>query len=267
MKTVLRMITPEVAKEMLKHNTINRRIVENRVKFYARSMKLGEWQLNPEGISFYENGNLRDGQHRLLAVIRSGISVEMYVTYDVPNESFIVDRGAIRTTANVLKLGGVNTPKIGSPFNFMYVYAFNRRPSDITILRFAEKYGSQIETAVDISRAGKCHGIGDKAPIAAAVFCAMMDGVDEKVLRRFANVLNSGFYDLDSETSAVVLRNTILKMSGNTGGQSNRERMFSFATQAIRDFSRCVPRKQAYTFLPDIPYWSHAKAYVLKEFE
>lgn len=267
MKTVLTTITPAVAKEMLKHNTLNRRIVDDRVRFYARSMKLGEWQLNPEGISFYENGNLRDGQHRLQAIILAGVPVQMNVTYDVPNDSFIVDRGANRTTANVLKLGGVNMPKIGAPINFMYNYAFNRRPSDVTILRFAEKYGALLETAVDISRAGKNHGIGDKAPIAAAVFCALTDGVDEKTLRRFANVLNSGFYDLDSETSAVVLRNTILKMGVCTGGQRNREQLFSFTTQAIRDFSRCVPRKQTYSFMPESPYWNHAKAYVMKEFE
>ncbi len=72
MKTL---ITPEIASELLKANTINRRIKESVVGYLAGEMKNGNFVYNGESIIVSDTGRLLDGQHRLLAIKYSGVSV------------------------------------------------------------------------------------------------------------------------------------------------------------------------------------------------
>lgn len=46
-------------------------------------MKTGRWVLNGETICFDSNGVLRDGHHRLLAIIESGVTIEVLVVRGV----------------------------------------------------------------------------------------------------------------------------------------------------------------------------------------
>jgi len=71
-------ITPEIAAAYLKRKGANRNISHLRVQRYAREMQRGDWLLTGEAIKFC-NGQLMDGQQRLLAVIESGVSVRMPV--------------------------------------------------------------------------------------------------------------------------------------------------------------------------------------------
>lgn len=136
------LITLEIAVEYLKKNLSNRNIQRNTVKNYARDMKNGCWQLTPAGISFYENGMLADGQHRLYAVIEAGVSIEMYVTYGVPNTSSIFDRGRIRTVANIMSMNGVNksiaqNAVIGG-VNFLFSLCGNDHVTDNILIDFCK---------------------------------------------------------------------------------------------------------------------------------
>jgi len=47
-------------------------------------MKAGRWKLTHVGIAFDINNVLQDGQHRLWAVVFSGRTVEMSVTFNTP---------------------------------------------------------------------------------------------------------------------------------------------------------------------------------------
>lgn len=82
---------------------------ERAVQRYAQDMKAGKWLLTHQGIAFDVNSHLLDGQNRLWAVIRSGASVWMNVTYNVPvgdklgeNPMDVVDQGVPRNLANAL---------------------------------------------------------------------------------------------------------------------------------------------------------------------
>lgn len=88
------LITPEIAQEMLKHNTNNRPINWKKVEEYAEAMKKGEWKLHSQGIIFDPSGNLLTGQKRLWAVVYSGTSVYMRVSRGCPADTVrILDRG------------------------------------------------------------------------------------------------------------------------------------------------------------------------------
>ena len=69
-------ITPEIAKIYYSRSTGNR--VINR-----QAVKTGRWVLNGETICFDSNGVLRDGHHRLLTIIESGVTIEVLVVRGV----------------------------------------------------------------------------------------------------------------------------------------------------------------------------------------
>lgn len=99
-------VTPRMAEAWLQKNVVNRPLRATVVDTYANAMRRGEWLCSPEGIAFDSAGNLQNGQHRLNAVIQSGITAEMVVWEDVPPEVFnCTDTGLKRSVGDVL---GVN---------------------------------------------------------------------------------------------------------------------------------------------------------------
>lgn len=106
MKTEIVTITPEMAKEMLSKNNANRKIRTSTVDFYAKQMKEGSWHLTGQGITFGQNGQLLDGQHRLNAIVKADIPVEMLVVRDAEVVS-TYDCGIRRSTADQFYLANM----------------------------------------------------------------------------------------------------------------------------------------------------------------
>jgi len=101
------MITPFVAKELLKANVHNRKISGLTVKKYINEMESGEWMLSPQGIGFNDKGELIDGQHRLQAIIDSNITVPILVVTGLPiRTQEKVDRQKKRSLYDVFYLAG-----------------------------------------------------------------------------------------------------------------------------------------------------------------
>lgn len=85
------LVTPEMANDYLKANSGNRNIRESVVRAYAADMKNGTWYqkdglVNP--VSFSKTGRLIDGQHRLHAIIRSGVPIWCYVVTGAEEDAF-----------------------------------------------------------------------------------------------------------------------------------------------------------------------------------
>lgn len=96
-------ITPALADLYLRYNINNRPLRKNVVQFYASQMKRNQWVLNGEGIIFNEDGLLVDGQHRLQAIIESGISIEILVVRNAPSDCFpTIDSGISRRASDTL---------------------------------------------------------------------------------------------------------------------------------------------------------------------
>jgi hypothetical protein len=87
--TVMVLITPEIAREMLKLNISNRPLNSETVNYYARQMTLGQWTLSGQTISISDANTLIDGQHRLAALVKSGRNIMFNVAYNVPFNSFL----------------------------------------------------------------------------------------------------------------------------------------------------------------------------------
>lgn len=104
----LKMVTPEIAKEYLTKNTNNRPVSLKTVEYYAEQMRKGLWTVTPESISFDKFGRLLNGQHRLNAIIVSGVAQQLWIGegYD-PDILMKLDKGKGRSTSDDLYIKGV----------------------------------------------------------------------------------------------------------------------------------------------------------------
>jgi hypothetical protein len=105
-------IDPKTARKYLASMGLNRKPKEATVAQYCNDMVTGKWLLSPQGIAFDEEGRLFEGQHRMLAIIRGEVPVQMLVLrgFPVTQQSMktmdVVDSGVGRSLADRLKLMG-----------------------------------------------------------------------------------------------------------------------------------------------------------------
>jgi hypothetical protein len=101
-------ITPDTARCWLEnHNHGNRPIKKGVVAKYADIMLAGKWLTSPEGIIFSSSNPVRllQGQHRLMAIAQSGVTIPMLVVRGADESVFsVLDRGAMRSAADALSI-------------------------------------------------------------------------------------------------------------------------------------------------------------------
>lgn len=101
-------VTPQIAQDYLTRNINNRPLNQETVNMYAQMMKEGQWVLSNDAISFSQTGELINGQHRIKAVIQSGVTCQFIVTKGLPQRSFeVMDNGRSRNAADVLFIDGI----------------------------------------------------------------------------------------------------------------------------------------------------------------
>lgn len=103
-------ITPEIARAMLNANQNNRKLTPAIVDRYARILEAGEWKVNGETVKQDVNGELKDGQHRLAAIEKTGIAADLFVVRGLALDVFdTIDTGKARTSADALFSSGVES--------------------------------------------------------------------------------------------------------------------------------------------------------------
>lgn len=129
-------ITPEMSERFLSKNANNRKITEKNVVGIMRALSNNEWSLNGETIKFDFEGNVIDGQHRLMACLRSGIPFKSYVVRNLPPETFTtIDIGTKRTAIDVLSIHQVpNSNNLAAIIKCYVESKFNR---NFGVSRFA----------------------------------------------------------------------------------------------------------------------------------
>lgn len=108
------LITPTMAQEYLSKNTSNRRVKQPLVIQYANDMFAGRWKEDTgEAIKITIDGRILDGQHRLLAIVKSKVPVWMHVVLNVKEEVFdVLDTGSSRNATDVFLVKGIRYDNI-----------------------------------------------------------------------------------------------------------------------------------------------------------
>lgn len=103
-------ITPAKASMIIKAMPGQRPINKANLARFKALIMGGQFRLTHQGIAFNEKGELRDGQHRLIACIETETDIPVQVTFNEPDENFInYDRGWSRQIAHDLEIQGVTS--------------------------------------------------------------------------------------------------------------------------------------------------------------
>lgn len=254
--TVIENIDDKKAAEYLSHNMVNRNLSRNKVLQYANSMAKGDWQLNGEAIKFNEKRELIDGQHRLSAIIKSGISINTFVMRDLGNDVSIMDRGRTRSVTDSLLIEGMDRKIANNKCVALAKLHFNLQTADssssVSDYKIREFLQKNIETLMSVhellhNKGNAGRKIVDNAVIGLALFYALNVELTNEEAEKFIKIAKTGFYETKKQSSAIVLRNDFIaeNITARGGGQERAHAVFA-AEKALYDFHHGYERKITY---------------------
>lgn len=102
------LLTPEMATQLLEHNTLNRPLNDQHVKRIAGQILAGKWKFNGDTIKLSIKKDVLDGQHRLWAVVEAKVPIETIIVEGIEADAFatIDTLRKPRSGADVLALKG-----------------------------------------------------------------------------------------------------------------------------------------------------------------
>jgi len=216
-------ITPTLALVYLasQENT-NRRVNKRRVSAYAPIMREHKWQLTPQGIAFDTRGHLVDGQHRLWAIIESGVTVSLLVVYGLSDDAIrALDRGWIRSVSEALRRGSSipatlkpDLARIGSwaTSEYLMLTGTNLQSDPEQVEAYFGKNSGAIEELLPMLSARWLKA----ASIGASLVFAMQEYPDQTY--QFLGAMIKGA-DLAEDSPALVLRNLLEHSVGKVAEQ------------------------------------------------
>lgn len=246
-------VSPKMAANWLEKNAgFQRKARQTIVDRYVRDMINGKWTLTHQGIAFDSKGRLIDGQHRLLAVVQSDITVKMVVVRDAPATAFDhVDLGYGRTTTDVLKAQGeswitnehIATARIMEFGTDTKAIAANRSPFEIH--EIVNAHLNAIEFVFqNLER--KVRGV-TIAPVLAAIGVAYYAEKDRVRLADFIRLLVSGIAQ-DPERDSIVIRlREWLRDIVGLGSQGARVEVFLKTQRVIKAYMTGEKLSKLYT--------------------
>lgn len=245
-------VTSELAKLYLAKSRGNRNLSLKKVNQYASDMGNGHWQVTHQGIAFDESGVLKDGHHRLHAVIKAGVPVDMLVIENISCEATLFDRGRPRDTRQFLiyneGLPSYLTDNTAIAIANLHFHMLHKTTSDFDVKDFLlDNRDTMLLTMKNLSQTKEKSRSGIKnAALGYAIFCALKCGVSSEVLQRFTHVVATGFSDGPEEYAAVVARNQLLAFKGMSGRGAKQD-LCKNCQAAIKDFVCGASRKKPYS--------------------
>lgn len=247
METKIMVITPDLAKKWLATNNQNRPIRMRRVEALARDMLSGNFVTTHQGIAFDEDGHLIDGQHRLTAIVFSGVSCKMTVTTGVPRECmFAVDNGAARDVRDFIAINNLFDGDVAFRQNstvgvirqlIHFGYNSGMNVTNAEILKVLSHYANEVKAIYE--KSGSTTSM-ITAPIRAAALAAVINGENIDDIGLFFQVYakgdTSGCFGCNTP-AAFNLSRTVLKAKANKMS-INKGKLYSMAQNAIYQFIR-----------------------------
>lgn len=180
-------MTPEMAEDLLEINTSNRKPRQRVIDHYVSTIKRGEWILTHQGVAVSNTNVLLDGQHRLLAIIKSGKSMPIMVTTGLPDKAFsAIDSGAPRTLSDLTKIERAHVDAMN--FAFKITSPQQKATPDIIF----ELYNSDLGKAIkEVCPATKTRILSTAPAVVAASIMYMKHGERAKI--NYRNFVNSDF--------------------------------------------------------------------------
>lgn len=205
-------ISPEMAASLLETNTENRKLSLGTVQAYANDIANGNWdETVGVAISIDENGVLRDGQHRLTAIVESGIGIHTWVCRNVSRDG-IYDNNRKRSNSDQISILRADFDNIYKSTKYIAIARFlicgnNRRTvTPKEVIDFTEKHKQDLDgffLNISQSTVPKI----SLAVVHLSLFSAYMAGVDISDIIDFYDILCTGMSTKQEEFPIIAYRN------------------------------------------------------------
>ena len=246
MKTEKVFITPEMALEMLEKNQVNRTLLPETVKAYARAMRAGEWKLTHQGLLIGANDNVIDGQHRLMAVYVSKVPQWFLVSRDPAFASAVdapIDIGRKRDAGFSLGI----SKELAAVAKFAFITLFpsvkTTLPSDFEYLaKITSPYLDSLNNGKRILRGGIT-----SAPIMLAGITQMMLGGDKEYIAHVYNAMRNNIFDQMPPIAASFYKQTVVDRARYESRQSFSRAMKVFDIEQ-KNTTKLQVKNEAYAY-------------------
>ena len=239
MKASIEEITPAQAEKLLERNDNNRSVSIPHVEAMARDMLDRKWEMTGEAIKLSPDGKLLDGQHRLLACVKSCTPFTTLVIRDLPSYE-MGDAGAKRTYGNVLQMSGFKSGNAtGAAAQKLISLAhgvYNKRSSRSEVVGLVKRQPEIAEWAAACSKIG----LGLNSIVAGVSYAGYRCGSAEEA-SAFASVFRTGipFYEGDP---AHLVRERVIRTRG-TPSAMQAATVGLLVAAAWKSFRRLEPVK------------------------
>lgn len=245
-------VSPAKAEKWLEEANIgNRSLSIPHVERLARDMKAGAWGDTPEPIAFDSNGRLIDGQHRLAAVVKSGVTICFWVATNCHLDAQkYLDAGRRRSLADAYgfymgdSLGKRAEAITKAMMDCRLNYGYTRRQE----ADFYKKHKDAISFAERVSSGTIAMPDGARRKIPAGVAAVIGRASytqDNAMLERFCDSLRTGISSSKSDIASQKLREELMFGAGKQDGPAGRRWFYRRSEYLLDRFlkrSRTVKR-------------------------
>lgn len=216
-------ITPTLAARWLSFNSSNRSLRPAYVEALARDMREGRWRFNGEPIRRSRDGRLIDGQHRLNAVVLSGLTIVFLVISELDfSIQETIDINAVRSAADTLKLHGTKNPNLAAAIARKVImwdegkrwHFSNYKPTNPQIVSVLES-DPRLAEATEVAQRYL-----NTIPVAGSVVgfsWYILSKLNPAEANRFFDQLASGIGTFESGAPVITLRNRLVKLRSEPG--------------------------------------------------
>jgi len=227
------LVTPQMAEELLESQHENRRLRDGVSERYEREMRDGTFAATHQGIAIDEDDEtLVDGQHRLFAIVNTGLAQPLIV-FRVPRESQVyMDQGQIRTPEDIgVVMGHALTKREdGVARNMMMGGTSTKNPLRPAIAKFAVDHIEAIRFAVEATKGLKSYNVSAVAPMARAYYYE-----DQTRVKQYGAILAGGMARGDEDGAAHKFRMWLIENGGFRTSRMERYRKSEVALRAFID--------------------------------
>lgn len=232
------LITPAKAKKYLSKAAKNRKIYVSWVRYLAEEIKSKRWRETHEGIAFNRKGQLMDGQHRMLAIIESGIPISLSVTRNLSQDAFkVINTGRVRNPRDILTANGRDLGPDGHGIIRLLDKSLGRsggKMSPDRILELADRYGHSIrEIQAVFPRKVTYVTTAPIKTVAVRAFIARPS--QRRRVKNFCKILVEGLFDRNrpEEMNVHKLREWLIEVGGSVRRGSSVQEVYRKASRAL----------------------------------
>ena len=238
----IEIITPCRARELLEANTRNRPVIKANLRRLCSEILNGNFKLNGETIKISKKGIILDGQHRLMAVVETGVEIQTIVVLGVDDDCFAtIDQGTPRTLAAVLGIEKVENATICAALVPLTIkYLNNQYPqqggtamSKVDCLNYFNANKNEITEAASFSGSSNLRRLITPAYLGLLYF--IFNRIDANQCTLFFDNVNKGI-GLDSDSPEYILRERLITIATSSSKEDpvTKCAYFIFSWNAFR---------------------------------